>query len=244
VETGRAALEARTRQPFDLIFMDGSMPDLDGFEAARRIRAWEAELGQPSIPIVALTAHVLGQEHNQWREAGMSDCITKPFTLAQIEAALQRWIGDCKVVEPCDEDALTIPADAIEALSSIPILDRHVLQSIREIGSGEAGDQLLGRVVKLFIQQAPTLLNRLCEQCRITPAEVGNAAHALKSMCRNIGARQMGDICDAIEIAAAAGTLPTAAHLQLLDEALPATLNALQLEIATEANRTSSLVMA
>jgi signal transduction histidine kinase/DNA-binding NarL/FixJ family response regulator/HPt (histidine-containing phosphotransfer) domain-containing protein len=245
VETGRAALEARTRQPFDLIFMDGSMPDLDGFEAARRIRAWEAELGQPSIPIVALTAHVLGQEHNQWREAGMSDCITKPFTLAQIEAALQRWIGDCKVVEPCDEDALTaIPADAIEALSSIPILDRHVLQSIREIGSGEAGDQLLGRVVKLFIQQAPTLLNRLCEQRRNTPAEVGKAAHALKSMCRNIGARQMGDICDAIETAAAAGTLPTAAHLQLLEGALPATLNALRLEIATEVKPTASMAMA
>jgi CheY-like chemotaxis protein len=93
VENGAAAVEAAFSDHFDLIFMDCSMPVLDGFEATRRIRANEREAGRTPIPIVALTAHVVGGQGARVQAAGMSDFITKPFTLATIEACLDRWLA-------------------------------------------------------------------------------------------------------------------------------------------------------
>jgi PAS domain S-box-containing protein len=80
----RAALAAG--KPFSLILMDVHMPGSDGIEAARRIRAAEAEQGLARTPIIALTANALEEEREACRLAGMDDFLTKPLDRERLKA--------------------------------------------------------------------------------------------------------------------------------------------------------------
>jgi len=91
VNNGLEALKALEDHPFDLVLMDCQMPELDGYEASRRIRASPGEIRR--IPIVALTAHALKEDLERCIEAGMNDTITKPFREDVLRQKLERWLG-------------------------------------------------------------------------------------------------------------------------------------------------------
>ncbi|OSM00235.1 response regulator [Magnetofaba australis] len=78
-ENGRAALEQAQTQAFDLVIMDVQMPQMDGLEATRRIRAWEAQTGRARLPILALTAHAMAEDARKSQEAGCDAHLTKPI---------------------------------------------------------------------------------------------------------------------------------------------------------------------
>jgi CheY-like chemotaxis protein len=86
VAAWRAALAAG--EPFSLILMDVHMPGSDGIEAARHIRAAEAEQGLARTPIIALTANALEEEREACRLAGMDGFLTKPLDRERLKAAL------------------------------------------------------------------------------------------------------------------------------------------------------------
>ncbi len=88
VENGAEAVSAASRRSHDIILMDGSMPQMDGYTAARIIRQAEQAENRVRIPIVALTAHVIGAAAEEWRLAGMDAVIHKPFTIAQLAQCL------------------------------------------------------------------------------------------------------------------------------------------------------------
>ncbi len=94
VSNGRAALDLSSRRDFDLILMDCQMPEMDGFEATRRIRSREAQLGEHGrrIPVIALTAHAMKGDREQCLAAGMDDYMTKPFTQEKLASMLDRWL--------------------------------------------------------------------------------------------------------------------------------------------------------
>ena len=75
-------------EAFDVILMDLQMPEMDGWEAARLIR--EREIGGPEhIPIIALTAHAMGEARNRCLAAGMDSVIVKPFDSVQFYDAVE-----------------------------------------------------------------------------------------------------------------------------------------------------------
>ena len=92
VNDGREAVEAAFAEHFDLVLMDGSMPELDGYDATREIRAREAVTVRPRTPVVALTAHVVGSAADAWRGAGMDAVLHKPFTLASLAKTLGQFL--------------------------------------------------------------------------------------------------------------------------------------------------------
>ena len=88
------ALGEANGQGFDLIFMDIHMPDMDGIEAARRIRALYPDAARPAEgrpPIVALTANAFADDRAAYLEAGLDDYLAKPFEKADLAALLARW---------------------------------------------------------------------------------------------------------------------------------------------------------
>jgi signal transduction histidine kinase/ActR/RegA family two-component response regulator len=93
VEDGRAAVATFEREAFDVVLLDGQMPQLDGYAAAREIRALEARRGAPSTPIIALTAHAFDEDRSRALEAGMNDHVSKPFSLDTLAAALAEHCG-------------------------------------------------------------------------------------------------------------------------------------------------------
>jgi len=80
-ENGEEGFERFVESPdeWDLILMDVEMPVMDGYDATRAIREWEAERDRDPVPIVALTAHALESEREKGREAGMNHHLTKPI---------------------------------------------------------------------------------------------------------------------------------------------------------------------
>jgi CheY-like chemotaxis protein len=92
VANGRQAVAALDDVVYDLVFMDCQMPDMDGFEATRAIRAGEARTPR-HIPIVALTANAMQGDRERCLAAGMDDYIVKPVTTQTLAAALERWAG-------------------------------------------------------------------------------------------------------------------------------------------------------
>jgi signal transduction histidine kinase/CheY-like chemotaxis protein len=87
--TGREAVEAVGRGAYDLVLMDCLMPEMDGFEATRAIRASEIETGG-HLPIVALTANAMQGDRDQCLAAGMDEYLTKPILKEVLDAILER----------------------------------------------------------------------------------------------------------------------------------------------------------
>ncbi len=96
---GNAACQAARARRYDLIFMDCHMPDMDGFEATRRIREQELQSGRRT-PIVALTAAASAADRHTCIAAGMDDFLSKPVELGQLSATLASWIGQPGTVRP------------------------------------------------------------------------------------------------------------------------------------------------
>jgi CheY-like chemotaxis protein len=91
VEDGRAAVaRLAASDGIDLVLMDCNMPELDGFEATREIRAREERTGQRRVPIVAMTARAFTEDRAQCQAVGMDDFLAKPLKLADVAEVLAR----------------------------------------------------------------------------------------------------------------------------------------------------------
>ncbi len=90
VGDGRAAASASAAGHYDAILMDCQMPELDGLDSTRLIRAREGS--GPRTPIIALTAHALGEERQRCLAAGMDDYLSKPFSPEGLLQVLAQWL--------------------------------------------------------------------------------------------------------------------------------------------------------
>jgi len=95
VATGLEALDALVGVSYDLVLMDCHMPQMDGFEATKRIR--ERERGSRRLPVVAMTANAMVGDRERCLEAGMDDYIPKPVRVDVLHRALQRWLPEGSV---------------------------------------------------------------------------------------------------------------------------------------------------
>jgi signal transduction histidine kinase/ActR/RegA family two-component response regulator len=103
-KNGREAFEMLEREPVDLVLMDVQMPEMDGFEATRRIREQEKKTGA-HLPIVAMTAHALDGDREKCLDAGMDAYLAKPVQSAQLYKMIEEMlaptsVNDAPVVAP------------------------------------------------------------------------------------------------------------------------------------------------
>jgi two-component system, sensor histidine kinase and response regulator len=159
------AVAALRERPYDVVLMDVEMPEMDGLEATRRIRADEAETGRRT-PIVAMTAHAMKGDRERCLEAGMDDYISKPLRPAEMFKTVEsRAGGGAAVAEPASHaDAEQFPLDRRSLLSRF------------------AGDeQLLHEVAEVFFEETPELLARLEGAVKARDRETARqAAHKVK----------------------------------------------------------------
>lgn len=90
---GRLGVEQFAAQHIDMVLMDMQMPEMDGLEATRSLRAMQIGSGGPSIPIIALTANAQPEDRERCYAAGMNDFIVKPFSQNVLIGVLERWLG-------------------------------------------------------------------------------------------------------------------------------------------------------
>ena len=220
VEDGVQALAAIGRQTYDLVLMDCSMPEMDGFEATRRVRAMETEPGAARLPIVALTAHVVGSGAEAWRDAGMDGVLHKPFTMRDLGDCLATWFGD-GVVE-------RVAAAPAEPDDETPVLDPAVTGQLRDLAAA-GKPEFLRRVCGLYRQHAPDSAAQLHAGLAAGDLDaIGRLAHSLKSMSYNMGASRVAAAALELERRAREnGLLPEAEALAALDVVIAEALSAL-----------------
>jgi signal transduction histidine kinase/CheY-like chemotaxis protein len=225
VDNGAQAIAAAREGTFYVVLMDGSMPDIDGFAAARAIREEERD-GRQRLPIVALTAHVIGKAATAWHEAGMDDIVYKPFTLAQLGACLQRLFPTWS--ETASSEPASSAMAGVDAGAGGGLLDARVLRELEEI-AGSAGGGFLQRIFTLYLDHAPRIRAELARAVEASDADAAvRAAHGLKSMSHNVGARRVAAAAEAIERHAYETGMPAADDLEALSRLLDATLAAVR----------------
>lgn len=227
VEDGLAATEVNAASPFDIVLMDGSMPVMDGFTAAKTIRKHDLQMGRRRTPIIALTAHVLADAVEAARDADMDGILPKPFTLAQLADLLQQHVAGAAA------DTVAVPAPRIDMEG---LLDGEVIDGLLSLGDGG----FLTRIVDLYRQQAPVALSALRDAVALAdqPA-IARAAHSLKSMSANIGAQVLVERLRPIEMAARDGSFVESRNdCEAVDALLTATIG--QLDEQTSKQRTAA----
>jgi EAL domain-containing protein (putative c-di-GMP-specific phosphodiesterase class I)/CheY-like chemotaxis protein len=231
VENGAEAVQAVIDDPsFDLVLMDGSMPEMDGFEATRAIRFEEKGRNRARMPVVALTAHVVGGAAEAWRAADMDAVLHKPFTLHGLADTLARFIqpsGHGPLLAPPASKPAALVADDPD-----PVLDPQVTQELEAMAAGGRSD-FVQTIHRLYRSNAPHSLLAVQDAVRRGDGlALAAAAHALKSMSYNVGAKRVATRCGTLEAAGRAqaetGGPPTSpAAVRDLALALEATLRAI-----------------
>jgi CheY-like chemotaxis protein len=94
VSGGQEALEAFSKHTYDLILMDCRMPNMDGFEATRRIREEESTSGKSRVPIIGLCTFGTKDDEDKCTPAGMDDCLVKPVGEREFLEVLESWIRE------------------------------------------------------------------------------------------------------------------------------------------------------
>ena len=198
VPNGQEALDALAREHFDIVLMDCQMPVMDGYSATRAIREREAGPGAPPrTPVVALTANALVGDAEQCLAAGMDAHLAKPYTRKQLANTMVRWLPAELVEQPADIEGGEDGRAAAPPQAHESELDQGALDNIRAV---DDDGSVLAEVIQRYLDEAPVHMAGMrsaLEQGRF--AELGRAAHALKSSSFNVGAKSVGDLCRRVE---------------------------------------------
>jgi CheY-like chemotaxis protein/anti-sigma regulatory factor (Ser/Thr protein kinase) len=231
---GRETLQALQRGPFDAVFLDCQMPELDGYETAREIRRLEADrkLGNrlPTF-LIALTANAMAGDREKCLAAGMDEFLTKPLDLDQLPSVLNRAVGAPSLLPtetPSPISTLARPISQTSEASrpdSMPILDPSLLDSLRTLRFDGEPDPVT-EIIDLFLRDTPSRLEEaIASFHRRNATGVQEAAHTLKGSANNLGARRLGAAAGRLENQASTG------RWDLIDELLQAATTELQLLI-------------
>ena len=228
VSSGAAAIEAVRAEDFDLVLMDGSMPEMDGYEAAREIRSWEETSGQRRVPIVALTAHVVGAAADAWRAAGMDAVLHKPFTLRKLGETLQAFVASSGAAGGSELIAGSISTRLSTLRGQDDLFDQQVVAELEGFTSN-GRSSFVEKVVRLYCENAPGCIADLQAATKSGGTQdIAKASHALKSMSYTIGAKAVAAAAAELEMTSRDGIVPNEAARKALDALLAKTLASLR----------------
>ncbi|MDZ7822779.1 MAG: response regulator [Ahrensia sp.] len=232
---GQSAVDIAHSQEFDIIFMDCSMPGMDGYEATAAIRANGLNAG---THIVALTAHVTGEAATRWQAAGMDSYMAKPFTVTQLRQAITAVYRPSAAPETLSSNTDHSAHDAAEALE---LLSPDVLSMFAMVMEN-TGTDIRTKVFSMFIGQVDQAVQALeVHVAQNTDNRdfkaVKDLAHALKSMCSSAGAQAAAKICDEIEVDAQKNVFVTGLQMNNLREIIAQTKHAMQRLINEKAQK-------
>ncbi len=204
---GREALEALDRKPYDLIFMDVMMPEMDGHEATRLLRRRQMVGGQPNydqrIVIVAMTAHAMAGDREKCLAAGMDDYLSKPVRPKDVRDMVEKWAGQFL---PESKPAAPQP---LENSQSEPAVDMDRMTDLTD-GNNDS----LRELVEMYFKQT----NQQMTQIRVAirdgkVEEVRRLAHSCAGASATLGMTQLVPKLRELEKLGATGALPGAEHI-------------------------------
>jgi PAS domain S-box-containing protein len=180
---GLEAVSVAAKEHFDLIFMDIQMPNMNGFQAAEKIRA----LGFKG-PIIAVTANAIKEEIAKSRQAGMNDFLTKPFNQKDLIPYLKKWLPDGTV------DGKENPESG-EAAETEELFDFK-----KAVESFMGKEEVVKKLLSSFTDKVAGQIMALKEAVKNQDFEVIRAeAHSIKGGAWNLHSKKLGDAAAELE---------------------------------------------
>jgi signal transduction histidine kinase/DNA-binding response OmpR family regulator len=181
-ENGKFALEKleNAQMPYDLVFMDCQMPEMDGFEATRKIREKEELERRRKIPIIAITAHAMQGDREMCLEAGMDDYLSKPVNPEKLRDVLIHWLLKNK-----DNGSEIAAATEISGSTKEALIDLAHLELFTE-GNLDDEKMLADVFIKVGDGALKTMLSHVNGE--VSAGEWSAASHKLKGSSAQIGA--------------------------------------------------------
>lgn len=222
-EDGQKAVEKYRENHYHLVFMDCEMPILDGYAATQAIRAHEQQQQQPSVPIIALTAHASPDASQALESAGFNQHLTKPLRLKTLQTVLQHWLDTQTLNTQTSETSLTanqtswwknnddpntcfmpptnlgseqvLTTETPMDTYSSPV-DFNLLKHLDDI----MGQSVRSLIVQQFIEYAPQQVEDI--KTMFSQGDLNTVcrkAHQFKGESLQIGANRLGYLCKELE---------------------------------------------
>ena len=190
VGNGAQALETLAVQPVDVVLMDIQMPEMDGLEATRRIRAGETKGIPTDLPIIAMTAHALKGDRERFLQSGMDGYLSKPVGSEEIQQALHQVLSA----------KMALAASDGERKGPSILNEQWLLEKAR------GNRDFLKKLFAVFVEQQPRKLDEMHQAIADGDLkEVAFMAHTLKGGAATMGAEVLKDRAFEVEMAAKAG---------------------------------------
>jgi signal transduction histidine kinase/HPt (histidine-containing phosphotransfer) domain-containing protein len=209
-EDGRQALEMWRQGGYGLLLTDCQMPEMDGFDLARAVRAEEPP--GTRIPIVAITANAMAGETQKCLAAGMDDGVSKPVEIGQLRRILDRYLPSAGPGGIYPVGAPASPAVAAAGLveEAGPVEDAGLVEDVDApldvlalLGLFEGDRAFVVQLLQEFVTSNAASRERLeLAFAEGNWTEVRQAAHKLAGSSRTVGANDLAAAGDAIELAA------------------------------------------
>ncbi len=205
VGNGLEAVEAVRRIAYDIVLMDCSMPELDGFGATAAIRA--EEMSGRHCVIVAMTASALDGDRERCLASGMDDYLSKPVRPHELREKLQEWVrklSDAGKVVRREPQLFIVRED---------VLDRSRLADLSALSDGEDPSWITS-LVQQFIQDARLHAESVSYRLEVGDTSgAGKAAHTLKGSSGNMGLIRLSRVCGLLQMECGGNRLPEARAL-------------------------------
>ncbi|MDR1745457.1 MAG: response regulator, partial [Planctomycetota bacterium] len=219
VTGGQQAVDAiRAGTPeYDAIFMDHMMPEMDGVEATRRIRALGTAYAE-NIPVIALTANALTGNEAMFLRNGFQAFISKPIDLARLDEVIRSFVRDRKGEEgPIGEEKTAGEGSVKRENAAAEKNGEKSGRAFRDFGSGIAGlnvssglerfggEKTFMRILRSYAVNTKSLVESIRTVDTGNLAAYATTIHGIKGSSRNICALPLGDRAEALERAAKSG---------------------------------------
>ncbi|MDQ2105142.1 PAS domain S-box protein [Azospirillum isscasi] len=192
----------RSETPFDVVLMDIQMPGMDGLTATRLIRALPPPRNR--VPVIALTAHASGSSLPECMASGMNGFVPKPLRPSALDAAIRAVLS-----RPAAEAAPAAVPVVTQAAPAADLLDQEQVDSVAEALGPECWRETLEGFSRTAWEQVTRIGSALA-----AGEEYRRAAHTLKGLSWNVGAKRLGDLAMALEKAAPDEALALAGSLE------------------------------
>jgi len=210
VANGAEALQALESIPYNIVLMDVQMPIMDGLEATRNIRDRNSAVLNHTIPVIAMTAHVMQGDREKCLNAGMDDYLSKPVTHQTVAAMLKKWLPKYPE-QRTEEEKEQMAMQSHEADS--PVWDKTgMLERMMN------DENLVQKIIEVFLEDIPQQIQTL--RTLLETGDVSSArrlAHSIKGASANVGGERLRDIALEIEKTTGGSGDPAVAEKLLAD---------------------------
>jgi two-component system, sensor histidine kinase and response regulator len=204
-ETGKQAVEAVQKKRYSLVLMDVQMPELDGYDATRQIRALPGEVSK--VPIVAMTAHALQGDREKCIQAGMNDYLPKPLNIDEVLTMVNKYV--LAYQETAKNEIQPAEQAKPEPGTPAPLYDLKA--ALPRFGDNEATFyEFMGAFIIHLKKSVSELENAISIQ---DLAKVEFISHTIKGAAANFEISSIRQAAQEIESQAAGGNLKNAGNL-------------------------------